>query len=116
MPACTVISHWHWDHTFGLHAIHGTSLSSKKTHDKLLEVAKWNWTIGEMRQREKDGLDIPFCNDKSLIEYPELEEIKVVTTDEIIEKETILDLGGIELRILPGPMMLCMSIYMRKKP
>ena len=103
LPSFTVVSHWHWDHTFGLHAIHGTSLSSKKTHDKLLEVAKWRWTIDEMRQREKDGLDIPFCNDNILIEYPDLSEIRVVTTDRIIEEETAIDLGGVELRILPGP-------------
>lgn len=103
LPSCTILSHWHWDHTFGLHAIHGRSLSSVKTHDKLLEVAEWPWNIEAMRQREKDGLDIPFCNDNILIEYPDLSEIKVITSDEIIDEERTIDLGGIALRIIPGP-------------
>ena len=23
LPDLTVITHWHWDHTFGMHAVHG---------------------------------------------------------------------------------------------
>ena len=23
LPALTVLTHWHWDHTFGMHAVHG---------------------------------------------------------------------------------------------
>ncbi|MBQ6560531.1 MAG: MBL fold metallo-hydrolase [Erysipelotrichaceae bacterium] len=103
LPSYTVISHWHWDHTFGLNAIHGVSLSSQKTHDKLSEVMKWSWTIEAMKQREIEGLDIPFCTEHILIEYPDLNEIRVVTTDEIIGQETEMDLGGIQIRIIPAP-------------
>ena len=103
LPAYTVVSHWHWDHTFGLNQIHGLSFSSKKAHDKLIEVSKWPWTLEAMKQREIEGLDIPFCTEHILIEYPNLNEIKVVTTDRIIEEETTWEVGGIELKIVPGP-------------
>lgn len=103
LPAYTIISHWHWDHTFGLTAIEGVSLSSQKTHDKLLEVMKWPWTVEDMKQRETEGLDIPFCTEHILIEYPDLNDIRVITTDEIINEETIMDPGGIQLVILSGP-------------
>ena len=23
LPELTVLTHWHWDHTFGMHAVHG---------------------------------------------------------------------------------------------
>ena len=101
LPRYTVISHWHWDHTFGLPAISGTSLSSRNAHDKLLEVARWKWNIEEMKKREETGEDIPFCNQCILVEYEDLNDIKVITTDEIVERDLRLDLGGIEVDILP---------------
>lgn len=101
LPKYTVISHWHWDHTFALHAIHGESISSLLTHKKLLEVSKWKWSIEAMNEREKTGEDIEFCNRHILIEYDDLNDIKVVGTDIQIEEKMMLDLGGIKLELIP---------------
>ena len=101
LPFYTIISHWHWDHTFGLSAINGISLSSEKARDKLIEVSKWKWNIEEMRKREKTGEDIAFCNDCILLEYEDLNDIKVVSSDQIVNDDLHMDLGGIEIDILP---------------
>ena len=100
LPRYTIISHWHWDHTFGLCAIDGISISSENTRNKLIEVSRWKWNIEDMRKREETGEDIAFCNDCILIEYEDLNDIKVVTTDEVVDDELKLDLGGIEIDIL----------------
>ena len=100
-PKYTIISHWHWDHTFGLHNIVGTSISSKKTHEKLIEVSKWIWDKESMDKRIITGEDIVFCNDNIIREYEDLSQIKVVTTDEIIETNKTLDLGGISVELIP---------------
>ena len=34
-PDITVITHWHWDHTFGMHHIHGLSAAHMKTNEML---------------------------------------------------------------------------------
>ncbi|HGD3882377.1 TPA: MBL fold metallo-hydrolase [Streptococcus agalactiae] len=34
-PDFTVITHWHWDHTFGMHKIHGLSIAHHKTNEFL---------------------------------------------------------------------------------
>lgn len=34
LPDFTVLTHWHWDHTFGLGAIHGVGIASAKTQPK----------------------------------------------------------------------------------
>ncbi|MGN0387683.1 MAG: MBL fold metallo-hydrolase [Suilimivivens sp.] len=52
MPRYTIITHWHWDHTFGLHAICGKSIATVKTNEKLRQVMKWEWTKEKMRERE----------------------------------------------------------------
>ena len=43
-PDFTAITHWHYDHTFGMHAISGVSIA----HDKTNEFLK------EQQKREKD--------------------------------------------------------------
>lgn len=101
LPKITVITHWHWDHSFGLKYINGTSISTKKTHDKLIEVKKWIWTKEEMKKREETKEDIPFCNQYIMVEYENLSDIEVVSTDEYIEEETELDLGGIKVKLIP---------------
>ena len=38
LPEVTVITHWHWDHTFGMHAVAGKTVASRRTQAHLLEV------------------------------------------------------------------------------
>ena len=35
LPALTVITHWHWDHTFGMHAVNGLTLANRRTNAHL---------------------------------------------------------------------------------
>lgn len=101
LPKYTIISHWHWDHTFGLKYISGKSMSTVLTKNKLKEVSKWKWTKEEMKKRELSGEDIPFCNECILLEYPDLDEIEVVSTDIVIDTNTSLSLGGITVELMP---------------
>ena len=41
MPSITVLTHWHWDHTFGAYAIKGKCISNEKTLHNLLKFKKW---------------------------------------------------------------------------
>ena len=77
LPDFTVLTHWHWDHTFGLGAVHGVGIASAKTNQKLRQVAAWQWTPQAMEERERQGEDIPFCNEHIRKEYPRLGEIAV---------------------------------------
>mgnify|MGYP003329295852 CR=1 FL=1 len=40
LPDFTVITHWHWDHTFGMHASSGKTVACHLTSEKLIEFAK----------------------------------------------------------------------------
>ena len=35
LPQLTVITHWHWDHTFGMNAVSGLTLASRRTLNEL---------------------------------------------------------------------------------
>lgn len=91
-PGFTVVSHWHWDHTFGMHAVEGITIAHKKTNAKLAEMAKWEWTDAEMKMSIRT-------------EYPLLSEIRVVTSDLTVGESMIIDLGDVtaELHHVESP-------------
>ncbi len=105
LPDYTVITHWHWDHTFGMHAVHGLSVTGHKTHQKLTEVMNWEWTDGAMRQRLDSGREIAMCDRDIRIEYPDRSSIKVTTSDIVFEGSMTLHLGNIrcEIREISAP-------------
>ena len=37
LPDITVITHWHWDHTLGMHAVHGLTLANEKTRQHIAD-------------------------------------------------------------------------------
>lgn len=94
-PDYTVITHWHWDHTFGMHAISGKSIACNDTNEKLIEVSKWGWTDEEMYKRVESGAEIEFCDKHIKLEYPDRNDIKVVSSDIIFDSKLTIDLGGI---------------------
>ena len=40
LPSLTVLTHWHWDHTFAMHAVNGLTLANRRTNGHLLECMK----------------------------------------------------------------------------
>ncbi len=99
IPKYTIITHWHWDHSFGLPYIQGESISSQLTRQQLEVVSNWKWTKKDMEQRAKDGTDIMFVNECIQKVYTELSMIKIVTTDIVVNDNMKLDLGDIQLEL-----------------
>lgn len=101
LPRYTLITHWHWDHTFGLPYVQGETVANVLTQEKLREVSRWEWTDAAMRAREAAGIDIPFCCECIRKEYPRLDEIRVITVETGISAPREIDLGGARLRLIP---------------
>lgn len=104
-PEIIAITHWHWDHTFGMHAVEGVTIAHKKTNDKLAEIAMWEWTDSEMKKRLAAEVEIEFADTCIRKEYPLLSEIRVVTSDISFNGYMEIDLGGIvaELHHVASP-------------
>ena len=92
LPSLTVLTHWHWDHTFGMHAVHGLTLANGRT-DRYL--AEWKEKI------EKNGPGEFLAIHESIRrEYPAGTEVTVRTADMVFSGEMTLDLGGCTVKVL----------------
>ena len=92
LPSLTVLTHWHWDHTFGMHAVNGLSLANEKTNRHL---AEWQ------AKTERDGPDEFLALHESIRkEYSGKTEVKVRPADIVFSGEITLDLGGCTVKIL----------------
>lgn len=91
-PDFTTITHWHWDHTFGMHHIHGLSIAHKRTNEFLICE----------RTKLSDDAYIQFLksDDACLCrEYAGNNNIVIVLSDVQFEGELTLNLGGMTAKI-----------------
>ncbi|GLC81634.1 MBL fold metallo-hydrolase [Lacrimispora brassicae] len=104
-PDMIAVTHWHWDHTFGMHSVEGITIAHEKTNDKLREMARWEWTDSEMKKRLDEKVEIEFADTCIRKEYPLPAEIQVVTSHVSFEKAMKIDLGDVaaELHHVESP-------------
>lgn len=105
LPDYVAITHWHWDHTFGMHAVAAKSIACRLTNEQLQNVATWQWDDHSMAERLTTGEDIEFCDTHIRKEYPDRGDIKVQTADIVFDRELLVDLGGVTCKLtrIGGP-------------
>lgn len=101
LPEYTIITHWHWDHSFGIPFVHGKTIASSLTNQQLEVVKQWKWTREEMYQRTKDKIEVPVVNKYIMRVFPDLSKIKVEKADIEISDDMELDLGNVHLKLYP---------------
>ena len=92
LPALTVITHWHWDHAFGMHRINGLSVANKRTDAHLREFAEMLRTEGTSKFLSMDEtIRKEYAGDKPVV---------IVPADIIFDEELSLDPGNITVQLL----------------
>ena len=91
LPDITVITHWHWDHILGMHAVHGLTLANAKTKQHIADFKSRIETEGTgsflglhetIREEYKDG-----------------KPVVVTMPDMVFSGEMTFDLGNCHVRI-----------------
>ena len=92
LPSLTVITHWHWDHSFGMHRIHGLSVANAATSQYLRDFAV---------RVAHEGEDVFLSLDESIRkEYAGNRPVVIVPADLVFENAMGLDPGGVQVRLL----------------
>ena len=91
LPDLTVLTHWHWDHSFGMHAVHGLTLAGERTNRRL----------ADFRARlAAEGTEMFFSLDERIRrEYAGGEPVVVTLADLVFAGEMRLDLGDCPVRV-----------------
>ena len=91
LPELTVLTHWHWDHTFGMHAIHGLSLANERTNRYLVDFRA-------RLEEEGPGLFLEM-HESIRREYKDGKPVVVTPADLLFRGEMLLDAGNCPIRI-----------------
>lgn len=94
LPEITVITHWHWDHTYGMHAVNGETMARPETNAKLAEIQ------AEMKE-DPDSVKRFLASDPTIRrEYAGGIPVAVVPADKIVNEDFSIDLGGVEVQVM----------------
>ncbi|MGD7061610.1 MBL fold metallo-hydrolase [Bacillus altitudinis] len=95
-PDMVVLTHWHWDHIFGLPALpHSVSIASAKTRKEMEKLLPFSWSDEAIDERVREGTEIEFCAKAIKEEYKNHREIQVVLPDVTFDRRMEIDLGGV---------------------
>ncbi|MDQ0242674.1 glyoxylase-like metal-dependent hydrolase (beta-lactamase superfamily II) [Bacillus fengqiuensis] len=90
-----VLTHWHWDHVFGMREMQMPIISHWQTHDQIKELQKLSWEDQFLDQRVKEGIEIPFCADAIKKELGNDRDILLSLPDLTFDRRMTVNLGGV---------------------
>ena len=92
LPSLTVLTHWHWDHTFGMHAVHGLCLANERTNRYLADFRA-------RLSREGTGFFLDM-HETIRREYGDGKPVVVTLADLVFrDDEVLLDPGNCPVRV-----------------
>ncbi|WP_066300321.1 MBL fold metallo-hydrolase [Bacillus sp. FJAT-29937] len=98
-PSLVVLTHWHWDHIFGLSALDMISIASKQTKDEMEKLVSFEWTDEALDERVKSGVEIEFCSTAIKKEFGSERNITITLPEVTFDKRIDIDLGEVTCQI-----------------
>ena len=89
------LTHWHWDHVFGLSEMGMPSIVNSMTYNKVKDLQKLSWENKDLDDRVEAGSEIPFCADAIKLELGSTREVIIPDPTIIFDKGLKLNIGGI---------------------
>lgn len=90
-----VLTHWHWDHSFGASRLDRLMIAHETTKKKLEELTSFTWADEELDRRVEEGVESSFCAEMIKKEYGADRDISIVTPEITFLSQLQVDLGNI---------------------
>ncbi|MEI5908334.1 MBL fold metallo-hydrolase [Bacillus spongiae] len=95
-PDIVALTHWHWDHIFGLPTLaNSISISSIETKKAMEELIPLSWSDEAIDERVRQGTEIEFCANAIKKEFVDHRNITIALPTITFEQRLEIDLGGI---------------------
>ncbi|PAB61053.1 hypothetical protein CCE28_01080 [Anaeromicrobium sediminis] len=88
------ITHWHWDHVFGIKEMDALTFCHKYTANKIKDMMGLDWSDEALDERVAMGEEIEFCSEKIKAEFKEDRNIELKVPEVIFEKSISIDIGN----------------------
>ena len=95
-PSYVILTHHHWDHSFGAGYLDIPVISTERAKDSLIELSKLKWDDESLYKRVEGGTEIKYSADVLKKVY-ENYEIKIKIPDMPKSADFNLNLGGIKI-------------------
>lgn len=104
-PSFSMVTHWHWDHVFGMSSSPAKSVANSLTNEKLTNMQHWDWSDSALNSRVAAGLEIPSSAESIRKEVPQRHSFKVTSTEISFDSEINIRLNDIiiQLHHVGGP-------------
>ncbi|AIF44451.1 MULTISPECIES: MBL fold metallo-hydrolase [Virgibacillus] len=90
-----ILTHWHWDHIFGVKTMDRTTISHHDTKKKVAYLKTLKWDDASLDARVETGEEIEFCRDMIKREMPVRGDLELRVPEISFQDQIQIDLGGI---------------------
>ncbi|MCA9984634.1 MAG: MBL fold metallo-hydrolase [Anaerolineales bacterium] len=98
-PAYLALTHWHWDHIFGMSELSVPLVTHAGTAAELAVLSGYSWDDAALNERVAAGSEIPFCRDMIQAELPGKRRIKLRKPDIVFTSQLTINLGGVSCEL-----------------
>lgn len=102
-PDLIALTHWHWDHTFGLSGISAPAIGHRNIATNLSRLQHLNWDDESLSKRVNSGQEISFCADMIRKEYGSNRNIQIQMPGILFDESLTIKLGGITCELYHMP-------------
>lgn len=95
------ITHWHWDHVFGIHTLNLPTFAHAETRRMVTAMAALDWSDAALDRRVVAGQEIAFCRDNIKLELPDRSDLILRPPDIAFTDPLVIDLGGVTCHLVP---------------
>lgn len=90
-----VITHWHWDHVFGIKNMNLVTIAHENTKEKLEEMKVYKWDDESLEKYVKEGIYNDFTINCIKKEIPNRDNFTLGDLDITYKDSIEIDLGGV---------------------
>jgi glyoxylase-like metal-dependent hydrolase (beta-lactamase superfamily II) len=96
-PDFVALTHWHWDHTFGMGAIDVPVVAHRITADNLARIAKYDYSDAGLDKLVQEGLEVDFIREYMRVELTDAQRqaLTLRQPDTIMDTRYRFNLGDV---------------------
>ncbi|SEN50028.1 Glyoxylase, beta-lactamase superfamily II [Mesobacillus persicus] len=95
-PDILALTHWHWDHIFGLSSLtEVVSIAQVETKEAMEKLIPLSWSDEALDERVQEGTEIEFCSTAIKKEFPHHRNIVIALPEVTFDDRIEVDVGGV---------------------